>query len=178
MLTNITMGQYYPVKSPVHLLDPRVKLLLTLAFIVAVFMVHTIWGYILILGFVYFVSRLAKIPFKMLLRGIKPLRIILIFTFILNLFFTEGSVVLLSFWIIRITLEALRQAVFYSLRLVFLVIGTSLLTLTTSPVALSDGIEMLLGPLKKIHFPAHELAMMITIALRFIPTLWMRRTRS
>ena len=171
MLTNITMGQYYPVKSPVHLLDPRVKLLLTIAFIVAVFMVHTIWGYILILGFVYFVSRLAKIPFKMLLRGIKPLRIILIFTFILNLFFTEGSVVLLSFWIIRITLEALRQAVFYSLRLVFLVIGTSLLTLTTSPVALSDGIEMLLGPLKKIHFPAHELAMMITIALRFIPTL-------
>ena len=171
MLTNITMGQYYPVKSPVHLLDPRVKLLLTLAFIVAVFMVHTIWGYILIFGFVYFVSRLAKIPFKMLLRGIKPLRIILIFTFLLNLFFTEGSTVLLSFWSIRITLEALRQAVFYSLRLVFLVLGTSLLTLTTSPVALSDAIELLLGPLKKIHFPAHELAMMITIALRFIPTL-------
>ena len=171
MLTNITMGQYYPIDSPVHRLDPRIKLVLTIAFIVSVFLVHTIWGYLLILGFVYLVARLAKIPFKMLLKGIKPLRLILIFTFLLNLFFTDGTTVILSFWIVRITLEALRQAVFYSLRLVFLVIGTSLLTLTTSPVALSDAIELLLGPLKKIHFPAHELAMMMTIALRFIPTL-------
>ena len=171
MLTNITMGQYYPVDSPIHRLDPRMKLVLTIAFIVAVFLVHTIWGYLLILGFVYLSARMARIPFKMLIKGIKPLRMILILTFLLNLFFTPGDTVLVEFWIIRITLEALRQAVFYSLRLVFLVLGTSLLTLTTSPVALSDGIELLLGPLKKIHFPAHELAMMMTIALRFIPTL-------
>lgn len=171
MLTNITMGQYYPVNSPIHRLDPRVKLLLTVAFIVAVFLVHSLPGYLLILGFVYLTARLARIPFKMLLKGIRPLRMILIFTFLLNLFFTAGNQVILSFWIIRITWEAVRQAVFYSLRLVFLVLGTSLLTLTTSPVALSDGLELLLGPLKKIHFPAHELAMMMTIALRFIPTL-------
>ena len=171
MLTNITMGQYYPVNSPVHRLDPRVKLLLTIALIVAVFLVKTVLGYALIFGFIFLVSRLSRIPFRMLLKGIKPLRLILIITFLLNLFFSVGETVLLEFWIIRITLEALQQAVFYSLRLVFLVIGTSLLTLTTSPIALSDAIELLLGPLKKVHFPAHELAMMMTIALRFIPTL-------
>jgi len=171
MLNNITMGQYYPVDSLVHRLDPRVKLILTIAFIVAVFLVHTIWGYLLIAGFVYAVSRLARLPLKMLIRGLRPLRMILLLTFLLNLFFTAGDTVLLSFWVIRITREALRQAVFYSLRLVFLVLGTSILTLTTSPVALSDALEILLGPLKKIHFPAHELAMMMTIALRFIPTL-------
>ena len=171
MLNNITMGQYYPVDSPVHRLDPRIKLILTIVFIVAVFMVHTVWGYALIFAFVWMVARLARIPFKMLLKGLRPLRMILVFTFVLNLFFTEGSRVLLEFWRIRITLEALRQAVFYSLRLVFLVIGTSVLTLTTSPVSLSDALEILLSPLKKIRFPAHELAMMMTIALRFIPTL-------
>ena len=171
MLTNITMGQYYPVDSPVHRLDPRTKLILTIAFIVGIFLVSNFSGYALVLGFLYFVARTAKIPFKMLMRGIRPLRMILIITFLLNLFFTPGEQVLVSFWVIRITAEAVRQAVFYSLRLVFLVLGTSLLTLTTSPVALSDALEILMGPLKKIHFPAHELAMMMTIALRFIPTL-------
>ena len=171
MLSNITMGQYYPVNSPIHRLDPRVKLLLTLALIVAVFLVKTLAGYVLILGFLYLTARLARIPFPMLLKGLKPLRMILLLTFLLNLFFTAGETVLVEFWIVRITLEAVRQAVFYSLRLVFLVLGTSLLTLTTSPVALSDALELLLSPLKKIHFPAHELAMMMTIALRFIPTL-------
>ena len=171
MLNNITMGQYYPVDSPVHRLDPRTKLVLTIAFIIAVFLVSHPLGYILILGFTWFAARMAKIPFRMLLKGIRPLRIILIFTFLLNLFFTAGEEVLIQFWIIRITREALKQAVFYSLRLIFLVMGTSLLTLTTSPVALSDALELLLTPLKKLHFPAHELAMMMTIALRFIPTL-------
>ncbi|MBR2824501.1 MAG: energy-coupling factor transporter transmembrane protein EcfT [Clostridia bacterium] len=171
MLGNITMGQYYPVDSPVHRLDPRTKLILTIAFIVGVFLVHSLWGYALVFGFVYMTARVARLPFRMLLKGLKPLRIILVMTFLLNLFFTAGDDVLVSFWIIRITREALRQAVFYSLRLLFLVIGTSVLTLTTSPVALSDALEILMGPLKKIHFPAHELAMMMTIALRFIPTL-------
>ncbi len=171
MLSNVTLGQYYPVDSPVHRLDPRVKLLLTLALIVAVFMVHTAAGYLLILGYVCLAARLAKVPFRLLLKGLKPIRLILVFTFLLNLFFTAGESVLLSFWVIRITREALLQAVFYTLRLIFLVLGTSLLTLTTSPVALSDGIELLLSPLRKLRFPAHELAMMMTIALRFIPTL-------
>ncbi len=171
MLNNITMGQYYPVDSPVHRLDPRIKLILTIAFIVAVFLAKTFAGYALILAFVWLASRLARVPFRMLLRGLKPLRLILIITFLLNLFFTAGETVWVEFWIVRITKEGFLQAAFYSLRLAFLVIGTSLLTLTTSPVALSDGIELLLSPLKVIHFPAHELAMMMTIALRFIPTL-------
>ena len=171
MLNNITMGQYYPVDSKVHRLDPRIKLILTIVFIVAVFLAKTFAGYAVLLLFVYGVARLANVPFRMLLRGLKPLRLILILTFLLNLFFTTGETVWVEFWVIRITEEGFLQALFYALRLAFLVVGTSLLTLTTSPVSLSDGIEILLTPLKKIHFPAHELAMMMTIALRFIPTL-------
>lgn len=171
MLNNITMGQYYPVDSRVHRLDPRIKLILTILFIVIVFMAKTFLGYALILAFVFMTSRLACVPFRMLLRGLKPLRLIVILTFLLNLFFTSGETIWVEFWIIRITKEGFLQASFYSLRLVFLVLGTSLLTLTTSPVSLSDAIEILLSPLKVIHFPAHELAMMMTIALRFIPTL-------
>ena len=171
MLNNITLGQYYPVDSPVHRLDPRIKLILTIAYIVSVFIAESFAGYALLLGWIFFVCRLSHIPFKMVLKGLKPLRIIIILTFLLNLFMTPGYKEWVSFWIIRITEEAFLQALFYSLRLIFLVAGTSLLTLTTSPIALSDGIELLLTPLKKIHFPAHELAMMMTIALRFIPTL-------
>lgn len=171
MLNDITMGQYYPVNSPVHRLDPRIKLVATLLFIVAVFLAKSFVGYLLLLGFLYGATRLSQVPFRMLLKGLKPLRIILILTFLLNLFFTPGETVLVAFRGVRITLEALLQAAFYSLRLAFLVAGTSLLTLTTSPVSLSDGIELLLTPLKKIRFPVHELAMMMTIALRFIPTL-------
>ena len=171
MLNNITMGQYYPVDSKVHRLDPRVKLILTIVFIVTVFLAKSFLGYAVILGFVWLTSRLANVPFRMLLRGLKPLRLIIILTFLLNLFFTPGETIWIEFWVIRIAKEGFLQAAFYSLRLIFLVIGTSLLTLTTSPVSLSDGIEILLSPLKIIHFPAHELAMMMTIALRFIPTL-------
>ena len=171
MLKDITMGQYYPSDSVIHRLDPRMKILLTVLMIVAVFMVHTLVGYAVILAFVYMTTRLAKIPFRLLMKGLKPLRFILILTFLLNLFFSNGAKVLLHWGIITITAEGLNQAVHYSLRLMFLVIGTSLLTLTTSPVSLADGLELILSPLKKIHFPAHELAMMMTIALRFIPTL-------
>ena len=171
MMKNITMGQYYPVDSWVHRLDPRTKILLTIAMIVAVFLVKTMVGYALILGFMYLTSRLSKVPFKMLIKGVKPLRFILILTFLLNLFFNSGETILLEWKFLKITQEGLSQAIHYSLRLIFLVLGTSLMTLTTSPIALSDGIEMLLSPLKVIHFPAHELAMMMSIALRFIPTL-------
>ncbi len=171
MLKNITMGQYYPVDSAVHRLDPRIKLILTILFIVAVFMSHSFVGYLLLLGFLFFTCRMANVPFRFLLKGLRPLRMIIILTFLLNLFFTPGEDLWVSVWIIRIYREGVMQALFYSLRLAFLVAGTSLLTLTTSPIALSDGIEKLLTPLKVIHFPAHELAMMMTIALRFIPTL-------
>ena len=171
MNLNITMGQYYPVDSFVHRLDPRTKILLTILMIVAVFMVHSLVGYALVLAFLYWAAKCSNVPFKMLMKGIKPLRIILILTFVLNLFFSNGTTPLIDWWIIHITREGLTQAVHYSLRLVFLVLGTSLMTLTTSPIALSDGIELLLSPLKRFHFPAHELAMMMSIALRFIPTL-------
>ena len=171
MMKNITMGQYYPVDSWVHRLDPRTKILLTIAMIVAVFLVKTMVGYGLILGFMCLVSRLSRVPFKMLLRGVKPLRFILLLTFVLNLFFNSGTTMLVEWGFLKISYEGVSQAVHYSLRLVFLVLGTSLMTLTTSPIALSDGIEMLLSPLKVIRFPAHELAMMMSIALRFIPTL-------
>jgi len=171
MMKDITLGQYYPVDSWVHRLDPRTKILLTIALIVAVFMVKSMVGYALILGFVYLTARMSKIPFRMLWKGVRSLRFILILTFLLNLFFNSGTTELVKLGFIRITWEGLSQAVHYSLRLVFLVMGTSLMTLTTSPIALSDGIEMLLSPLKKLHFPAHELAMMMSIALRFIPTL-------
>ena len=171
MLSNITMGQYYPTDSIVHRLDPRVKILLTIAFIVGIFLVHSLWGYALALVFVYFMARLSHVPFKMLMRGLRPLRFILVLTFVLNLFFSGEGTILWQWTFITITHEGLSRAVHYCLRLLFLVIGTSLLTLTTSPVSLSDGLELLLSPLKVIHFPAHELAMMMTIALRFIPTL-------
>ncbi|MBE5796020.1 MAG: energy-coupling factor transporter transmembrane protein EcfT [Clostridiales bacterium] len=171
MMKNITLGQYYPVDSWVHRLDPRTKILLTIAMIVAVFMVHSLVGYAIVLGFIYLSARMSKIPFRMLVKGVKALRFILILTFLMNLFFSSGETLLVEWGVIRITQEGLSQAIHYSLRLVFLVMGTSLMTLTTSPIALSDGIELLLSPLKKIHFPAHELAMMMSIALRFIPTL-------
>lgn len=171
MLNNITMGQYYPTDSAVHRLDPRTKILLTVFFIVGVFMIHSLWGYALALAFVYFMARMSHVPFKMLMKGLKPLRVILILTFLLNLFFSGEGTPLVHWGFLLITQEGLTRAVHYCLRLIFLVIGTSLLTLTTSPVALSDGLELLLTPLKKLHFPAHELAMMMTIALRFIPTL-------
>ena len=171
MLNNITMGQYYPVDSPVHRLDPRMKLILTIIFIVAVFLSHSFAGYLLLLAFLFFSCKMARVPFRLLLKGLRPLRMIIIITFILNLFFTTGNDLWVSVWIIRIYREGVLQALFYSLRLIFLVAGTSLLTLTTSPISLSDGIEKLLSPLRKVHFPAHEMAMMMTIALRFIPTL-------
>ena len=171
MLKDITLGQYYPVRSFVHELDPRVKILLTVAFIVAVFVGGSLWAAIPITLFIIGAAKAANLPLKLLLKGIKPLRVILIFTFVLNLFFTPGDTVLLQAWKVRVTREGLTTACRFSLRLVFLVTGASLLTLTTQPVALTDGMERLMRPLAKIGFPAHELAMMMSIALRFIPTL-------
>ena len=171
MLRDITLGQYYPVDSPVHRLDPRTKILLTLAFIVCVFLVGSPLGYIPIAVYLYIASTVAKLPPKMLLKSMKPLRILLIFTFVLNLFFGTGEQILLQLGFVKVTYEGLLNAVHFSLRLIFLVMGSSVLTLTTAPVTLTDGLERLVSPLKVIKFPAHEMAMMMTIALRFIPTL-------
>ena len=171
MLKDITVGQYYPADSPIHRLDPRTKLVITFLFIIIIFFVRYYTGYIYILAFMMLTIALSKIPVKYILKGLKPLMFIILLTFFINIFFTPGETELFSIWFLRVTNEGLRQGFFMALRLVFLVTGTSLLTLTTSPIALTDGIELLLKPLRAIRFPSHELAMMMTIALRFIPTL-------
>lgn len=170
MFKDITIGQYFPGDSLVHKLDPRAKILIILFFIVSLFFIDSFYPYILVALFIGLVSTISKIPLKLILKGLRPLRFIIIITFIINVFMTKGEV-LLNLGPLTITKEGLSTAIFMALRLSFLVLGTSLLTLTTSPIALTDGIEKLLSPFKKIGLPAHELAMMMTIALRFIPTL-------
>jgi len=171
MLKDITLGQFYPVDSFVHRLDPRVKIILTFAFIVGVFLGGSIFAFLPVIAFIALAAWAAHLPMKLLLKGLKPLRFILIFTFVLNLFFSGGDTIWVKIGFIVISEEGFMTALRFSARLVFLVMGASLLTLTTSPVVLTDGLERLLSPLRKIGFPAHELAMMMTIALRFIPTL-------
>ena len=171
MLRDITLGQYMPGNTVVHRLDPRMKIILTILYIAVIFCVSSPLWYIIPLIYVLVATRLSGLKVKNLLKSIKPLRFLLILTFVLNLFFSTGETVWLQWGVLKITQEGLMTAIHFAMRLVFLVAGTSILTLTTSPVALSDGIEMLLSPLKVIRFPAHELAMMMTIALRFIPTL-------
>ena len=171
MLKDITLGQYFPGNSVIHRLDPRTKLIALIVYIVALFSAGNLASYGLVFAFLAVAIALSKIPVKAIVRGLKPLVFILIFTGILNLFFTAGETVLLSFWRITITLEGVTRAIFMMLRILMLICGTFLLTYTTSPIGLTDGLESLLGPLKKIRMPVHELAMMMCIALRFIPTL-------
>jgi energy-coupling factor transport system permease protein len=171
MLRDLTIGQYVPGDSVVHRLDARTKILSAFAFIVLVFFIETYVGYAwLALGLILVVF-LSGIPVKFVLKGIKPLWIIILITVVINLFFSKEGTALISFWGITITDTGMRMAVFMAARLVLLITGTSILTLTTSPISLTDGLESLMSPLKAIKFPAHELAMMMTIALRFIPTL-------
>ena len=171
MTNAIVLGQFVPGDSPVHRLDPRTKILAMIAYIVLVFLVRAMPVFAVPLLFVLGALLVSGVPARYALSSLRPMRWLIAFMFLINLFFTQGDRVLFSWWIIRVTAEGLRQAVFISLRLILLVAGTSLLTLTTSPIALTDGLERLLKPLKRIRFPAHELAMMMTIALRFIPTL-------
>lgn len=171
MLKDITLGQFYPTKSTVHSLDSRTKLFATLVFMISIFIINKFWAYGVMFLVVLGVTKISKIPIGYVVKGIKPLRWIIIFTFIINVLFLRGDKILWQFWIIKITEQGLTTAIFMAIRLVLLVLGTSILTLTTSPIALTDGIENACSPLKKIGFPAHELAMMMTIALRFIPTL-------
>lgn len=170
MLKDITVGQYYPVNSFIHKLDAKTKLIGTFIFMISLFIVNKFFVYSLVLLFLLSVIKLSNIPFGFIMKGLKPLKFIIIFTFIINMFFLPGEEIW-SFGFLSITKEGLNQAIFMAIRLVLLIVGTSMLTLTTSPMELTDGIEGLLNPLRKIGFPVHELAMMMTIALRFIPTL-------
>jgi len=171
MFKDITLGQYYPGNSVIHNLDPRTKILGVIFYIVLIFLIKKLWVFALPLAFILGTVKLSKLPISYVLKSLKPLRFILLFMFVINMLVIKTGEILVSFWIITITTGGIRQAVFIALRLLFLVAGTSLLTLTTTPISLTDGLESLLSPLKKLRFPAHELAMMMTIALRFIPTL-------
>lgn len=170
MLKDITLGQFFPGDSAVHRLDPRTKLLFVVAYIVIIFLIQNFVGYAALALFTGAVIVLSRVPFKFVLKGLKPILFFIVITALFNLFLTSGRT-LWHWWIFTITYEGLHFAAFMVLRLFFLVLGTSILTLTTSPIALTDGLEQLLSPFKKIGLPAHELAMMMTIALRFIPTL-------
>lgn len=170
MIRDITLGQYYPGNSWIHRLDPRVKILATILYIVALFVVKDFIGFATAFVGLVVVTAISKVPVSFILRGLKPVFLIILFTFVINMFMIKGEV-LVSLWFLEITREGLRTAVFMGVRLVLLIIGSSLLTLTTKPISLTDGIEALLSPFRRFGLPAHELAMMMTIALRFIPTL-------
>ena len=171
-LKDITLGQYFPGDTPIHRLDPRTKLLLTVVYIVALFLAKQVISYAILLVVLGVVIALSKVGMKAILRGMKPILIIVLITGVLNLFYTPGKgAPLVSFWVLNIYAEGIWAAVFMVLRIAMLITCTFLLTYTTSPILLTDGLENLLGPLKKIHVPVHELAMMMSIALRFIPLL-------
>ncbi len=170
MMKDITLGQYFPGDSVIHKMDPRTKILLVLVYIVLTFMINNFAGYVVLALFLAAAVFISRIPPMFVIKGLKPIMVFIFITALFNLFLTGGEPVF-KWWIFTITKEGLYFASFMVLRLVFLILGTSLLTLTTSPIALTDGLEHLLNPFKKIGLPAHELAMMMTIALRFIPTL-------
>ena len=171
MLKDITLGQFFPGTSFIHRLDPRTKLIMLVVYIVALFVAVSWISYGVMFLFLITCVLVSKIPIKNLVRGMKPLVVILVFTALLNLFLTKGETVWLQFWIITITKEGVVRAGLMLARILMLVSGTFLLTYTTSPIALTDGLESLLSPLKKLRLPVHELSMMMCIALRFIPTL-------
>ncbi len=170
MIRDITLGQYFPGNSVIHRMDPRMKIILTILFIVMLFVAGNWAGFAVTLVFVLAVVLISKIHIKFLLKSIKPILPLIIFTSVLNLFFVAGTPIF-SYGIINITYEGIDIALRMSFRVIILIMGTSILTYTTSPISLTDGIERLMSPLKKIRFPVHEMAMMMTIALRFIPTL-------
>ena len=171
MIRDITIGQYYPADSRIHRLDPRVKIVCTLLFLVSLFIQNSLLGYVIATLFLGTVIRLSKVPLKYIVKGLKPIVILLLFTVVMNLFLTQSGEVLAHFWIFTITEGGLRTSVFMAIRLMYLVAGSSIMTFTTSPNGLTDGMEKLLHPLNKLNVPVHEVAMMMSIALRFIPIL-------
>ncbi len=171
MIKDITIGQYFPGRSPVHRMDPRAKLVLTIVFIVLLFVVGNPFGFVVSGALLTGCYLAAKIPLKMILKSLKPILPIIIFTGILNLLFIEGENPIFTWGMLKLSWQGIYTSVVMALRIILLIAGSSLLTYTTSPIALTDAIERLLSPLRVVHFPAHELAMMMSIALRFIPTL-------
>ncbi|RKM56574.1 energy-coupling factor transporter transmembrane protein EcfT [Butyrivibrio sp. X503] len=170
MLRDITLGQYYRTDSVIHRLDPRVKLVATFVFIMSLFLVKNFWGYLIAGVFLAVCIKLSNVPPKFIFRGMKTIFFLLLLTMVFNLFLTPGKE-LVSFWKFTITYEGLKMASMMAVRLVFLITGSSIMTLTTTPNNLTDGMESVLGPLKKLHVPVHEISMMMSIALRFIPIL-------
>ena len=170
MLRDITIGQYYPADSVIHRLDPRVKLFATLIYVISLFCAKGVFGFGISVLFLAVVIRLSKVPFKFMVKGLKAIMILMIITAAFNVFLTPGEV-LVSFWIFKITKEGLKNAVMMTARLIFLILGTSIMTLTTTPNQLTDGLEKSLSGLNRIHVPVHAIAMMMSIALRFIPIL-------
>lgn len=170
MIRDITIGQYYASDSVIHRLDPRVKIMVTLFYIISLFLFDDFMGYAVAVGFFFLAVGLSKVPFSYIVKGLKPIIFMLIFTGFLNLFWTPGKV-FFSIGFLQLTYEGVKKAIFISLRLIFLILGSSLMTLTTTPNQLTDGIEKLLRPLNHIRVPVHELALMMSIALRFIPIL-------
>lgn len=170
MLSDITIGQFFPGRSPLHRMDPRVKLTLTFAYIIVIFLPKNWVGLGLAVGFLVMCVLMSRIPTKLILKGLKPIIPLLIFTSLINIFYADGTV-LVEFWIVTITLEGIYKAVFIALRILCLIAASSLLTYTTSPTTLTDALERLMSPLRFIRVPVHEIAMMMTIALRFIPML-------
>ena len=171
MLSNITIGQYYPAKSLLHRMDPRMKVILTAVFIVLIFLANNFASMALVLAFLGITVALSRVPLKMILRGLKAIVIIVVFTSVLNLFYVQGGKTLVDFWIVHITTKGVYTALFMAIRIMALIISSSLLTYTTTPTNLTDGLERLLSPLRYLRVPVHDIAMMMTIALRFIPTL-------
>ena len=170
MLRDITLGQYYQVNSRLHRLDPRVKLIATFAYIISLFLFKNITAYIIAGLWLVLMIRLSKVPFRFMVKGLKPVMMILLLTVVCNMLFTKGTP-LVTFWKITITYQGLKLAFFMTIRFVMLIVGSTIMTLTTTPNQLTDGLESILSPLKRLKVPVHEVAMMMAIALRFIPIL-------
>ena len=171
MLRDITIGQYYPENSIIHKLDPRTKLAATAIYIISLFTFKSIVGYLVAGLFLLGVIKLSKVPFSYIVKGLKPIIFLLVFTAGFNLFLTPGQRILFQVGFLKITMEGLKTAVFMAIRLIFLILGSSLMTFTTTPNRLTDGLEHVMNPLKKFNVPVHEISMMMSIALRFIPIL-------
>lgn len=170
MIRDITLGQYYPVDSVLHRMDPRTKLFGTMIFIISLFLADNVWAYVVATAFLVIAIKVSKVPFKFMVRGLKAIVFLLLISVSFNLFLTEGDVIF-RLWFLKITKEGVRMAAFMGLRLMYLVVGSSIMTLTTTPNELTDGLEKSLGFLNKIRVPVHEVSMMMSIALRFIPIL-------
>ena len=170
MLKDITLGQYYQTESEIHKLDPRVKIVATLLFIISLFIADNFIGYVIAAAFLGLEIHMSHVPFRFIMRGMKTIVLLLLITVIFNLFLTPGTP-LIHIWKLTITIEGLTLASMMAVRLIFLIIGSSVMTLTTTPNHLTDGLESLMNPMKKIHVPVHEISMMMSIALRFIPIL-------